>query len=114
MVSVVCPKCRAKVSLPDRPVSKTCCPQCKTVFPVRTAPPPVPAAKETARPAPAQATEGDPILRCVQCGKPLNSNPGATKARCRHCQTVQRVPEFSEASDPAPYSPLRLMPCKIG
>ncbi len=33
-----CPRCQATVSLPDRPVSKTCCPRCKTIFPVRHAP----------------------------------------------------------------------------
>lgn len=52
MPSIVrCPKCRAEVHLPDRPVHKTCCIKCKAVFPVQPAVPPVPPGNSPAVPA---------------------------------------------------------------
>ena len=105
MPSAVCPKCQAEVTLPDRPVSKTCCPQCKTVFPVRTAPPPVPSERNPAKlkkvgPVPRPAIEEKLALRCVQCQKTIKPNPGARKVRCPACGTIQAV--VSQPVQPQP------------
>src|SRR5262249_37758170 len=109
MPSIVrCPKCRAEVELPDRPVDKTCCIRCKTVFPVQAAAP-----KPTKpKAAPAVLTPAAERVRvtCPKCRKALQVKGEAIgqKTQCPACKAVF-VGELEEAEreDETPPIPSR-------
>jgi hypothetical protein len=110
---VLCPKCQAKTELPDRPVDKTCCLQCKTVFAVGPAAPA--STRESQQRAGNRETMSIPSLppvpaelfdlTCPECGKilQLKEDAAGQKVWCPVCNSVfvaemEEEPTLSVAS----------------